>query len=55
MAIVHRSFRGASTASEPGIQMHAPNTLLDSGFAPSARPGMTETFSSLPNGERKRV
>ncbi len=55
MAIIHRSFRGASAASEPGIQTHAPNTLLDSGFAPSARPGMTKVFSPLPNGEREQA
>src|SRR5687768_14411728 len=36
-----RSFRGARKASEPGIQMHAPKLFLDSGFAPSAPPGMT--------------
>ena len=36
-----RSFRGAREASEPGIQMHTPTSPLDSGFAPSARPGMT--------------
>ena len=35
------SFRGASEASEPGIHRQAPDLCLDSGFAPSARPGMT--------------
>src|SRR5437879_5928890 len=35
------SFRGAREANEPGIQMQTPSLHLDSGFAPSARPGMT--------------
>jgi hypothetical protein len=35
------SFRGAREASEPGIQMHIPYLFLDSGFALTARPGMT--------------
>jgi excinuclease ABC subunit B len=37
-----RSLRGASEASEPGIQKPAPNQHLDSGSAPAPRPGMTE-------------
>ena len=36
------SFRGASSASEPGIQMPVQNLLLDSGSGPAGRPGMTE-------------
>ena len=36
------SFRGASNASEPGIQTPAPSVALDSGSGPSGRPGMTE-------------
>jgi sulfur-oxidizing protein SoxY len=28
-------------ANEPGIQMHAPNSRLDSGFGATRRPGMT--------------
>jgi hypothetical protein len=39
--IIGSSFRGAREASEPGIQKHIPGEWLDSGFAPSARPGMT--------------
>src|SRR5512147_2797215 len=35
------SFRGASAASEPGIQRQLWCLHLDSGSAPSARPGMT--------------
>jgi NADH-quinone oxidoreductase subunit M len=35
------SFRGASVTSEPGIQSQALNKVLDSGSAPSVRPGMT--------------
>jgi protein ImuA len=35
------SFRGASAASEPGIQNRVPNKPLDSGFGPACRPGMT--------------
>jgi hypothetical protein len=35
------SFRGAREASEPGIQTYILSPRLDSGFAPSARPGMT--------------
>src|SRR5436305_11789473 len=35
------SFRGASEASEPGIQKRTPVSQLDSGPALSARPGMT--------------
>src|SRR5439155_1283991 len=43
------SFRGAGEAREPGIQHHMQHSALDSGFAPSARPGMTTSgvFSSL--------
>jgi hypothetical protein len=37
------SFRGASNASEPGIQKHPMNAHLDSGSCPSGSPGMTET------------
>ncbi len=36
------SFRGASNASEPGIQKPAQTVALDSGSGPSGRPGMTE-------------
>lgn len=32
---------GAARRAEPRIQMEMPNLLLDSGFALSARPGMT--------------
>jgi excinuclease ABC subunit B len=35
------SFRGASKASEPGIQKQTPNKHLDSGSGPAGRPGMT--------------
>ena len=35
------SFRGASAASEPGIQQHASSLALDSGSGASRRPGMT--------------
>jgi error-prone DNA polymerase len=35
------SFRGAREASEPGIQKQVPRLHLDSGFRPSAGPGMT--------------
>src|SRR5690349_4982377 len=41
------SFRGASKASEPGIQWTR-SKELDSGSAPAARPGMTEEVSALP-------
>jgi len=33
---------GAPRSGEPGIQMLAVVVVLDSGLAPSARPGMTE-------------
>ena len=36
------SFRKPSDARLSGIQRQAQNVRLDSGFAPSARPGMTE-------------
>ncbi len=36
------SFRGARAASEPEIQTVVRRTFLDFGFAPSARPGMTD-------------
>ena len=36
------SFRDARNASEPGIQRQTRISFLDSGSAPSARPGMTE-------------
>ena len=36
------SFRGASNASEPGIQKPAQSVALDSGSGPSGRPGMTD-------------
>jgi len=42
--IVSLSFRDASEASGPGIQMHISYLLLESGFAPAARPGMTENY-----------
>jgi len=42
--ISSRSFRDASKARGPGIQIQTRNWCLDSGFAPSARPGMTESF-----------
>ena len=35
------SFRGASAASEPGIQKLTQRSWLDSGFGASRRPGMT--------------
>jgi hypothetical protein len=35
------SFRGASEASEPGIQKQFPNSYLDSGSGAARRPGMT--------------
>jgi NADH-quinone oxidoreductase subunit M len=35
------SFRGVRAADEPGIQVHGYNLALDSGSAPSVRPGMT--------------
>ena len=41
LARIASSFRGASEASEPGIQTQAQSLPLDSGSAPSARPGMT--------------
>src|SRR5690242_11737524 len=37
------SFRGASAASEPGIQLRATSVALDSGSGPSGRPGMSES------------
>jgi protein ImuA len=40
-AIGLSSFRGASAASEPAIQKQIQRSHLDSGSAPSARPGMT--------------
>ncbi|HEU5017863.1 MAG TPA: DEAD/DEAH box helicase family protein, partial [Pseudolabrys sp.] len=36
------SFRGAAESREPGIQKQPQSQHLDSGSAPSARPGMTE-------------
>jgi tripartite-type tricarboxylate transporter receptor subunit TctC len=42
------SFRGASNASEPGIQTQVMSLVLDSGFALSARPRMTgRVFASI--------
>ena len=38
---LHRGHSGTPRSSEPGIQTRMPGKLLDSGFAPSARPGMT--------------
>ena len=35
------SFRGASAASEPGIQTQVLRLFLDSGSGPAGRPGMT--------------
>ena len=55
MTIIHRSFRGARAASEPGIQTYALNAFLDSGFGASRRPGMTGASNPLPNGEREHV
>ena len=56
LARISASFRGASGASEPGIQSKAPNASLDSRSVPSGRPGMTSklTWSESgagPNGE----
>ena len=42
------SFRGASAASEPGIQKQAQSKYLDSGSGPSDRPGMTEKSGLQP-------
>src|SRR5690606_25798684 len=42
------SFRGAAESREPGIQKPAKSQPLDSGAAPSARPGMTETSGLQP-------
>ena len=50
-----QSFRGASAASEPGIQTHARDPFLDSGFGASRRPGMTAVFAALPNGEGEHL
>jgi 2-keto-4-pentenoate hydratase len=48
------SFRGASEGSEPGIQERPPSSHLDSGSAPSARPGMTgEGLPLAPYSEPK--
>ena len=41
------SFRGASEASEPGIQKQMLSLQLDSGLAPAARPGMTAVTRSV--------
>ncbi len=38
----YSSFRGASVASEPGIQRGRAMLFLDSGPGASRRPGMTE-------------
>jgi glutamyl-Q tRNA(Asp) synthetase len=56
LARVSASFRGASAASEPGIQ----SEVLDSGSAAAARPGMTDELvwqesGSGPNGETGTV
>ena len=56
LARVSSSFRGASAASEPGIQ----NVHLDSGSAPPARPGTTEVLAwaetgACPHGETGTV
>jgi malto-oligosyltrehalose trehalohydrolase len=40
-----QSFRGTRNAREPGIQQQAPTSPLESGPAPSARPGMTDKKS----------
>ena len=45
------SFRGRREAREPGIQKQAPSQHLDSGPAPSARPGMTEKNGLQPPPE----
>jgi hypothetical protein len=50
-----RSFRGASAASEPGIQIQARSSFLDSGFGAARRPGVTIVFESSPDGERQRA
>jgi excinuclease ABC subunit B len=42
------SFRGASEASEPGIQKHARSQHLDSGSGPAGRPGMTDKSGLQP-------
>jgi protein ImuB len=39
------------SASEPGIQKQAQNKHLDSGFAPSARPGMTVVYGKRGNAD----
>jgi glutamyl-Q tRNA(Asp) synthetase len=49
LARLASSFRGAREASEPGIQKPALRLHLDSGSAPSARPGMT-TLAWTENG-----
>ncbi len=41
------SFRGASEASEPGTQKQTLSKSLDSGSAPSDRPGMTPTNTPI--------
>jgi hypothetical protein len=43
------SFRGASEASEPGIQRDTPHVVLDSGLAPfgAAISAFTRVFDAL--------
>jgi len=41
---IHRRHSGAARSAEPGIQTRVRCLHLDSGFAPSARPGMTAEF-----------
>jgi hypothetical protein len=41
------SFRGASEAREPGIQRHLRRRRLDSGFRPSAGPGIARIHPGL--------
>jgi hypothetical protein len=48
MRTSYLSFRGASAASEPGIQIQNVNFGLDSGSGLSGRPGMTETYGAKP-------
>jgi excinuclease ABC subunit B len=48
LSLPARSFRGASAASEPGIQKHAPSQHLDSGPSASRRPGMTKDTGLQP-------
>jgi glutamyl-Q tRNA(Asp) synthetase len=60
LAHLNTSFRGASEASEPGIQKQAPNEHLDSGSGASRRPGMTLNLSwsetgTVPAGESGTV